>query len=409
MSDQGTSRSQARLAEIERTLAEGAGTLTAAARAALEAEWAQLEAELSRARAQRLVALEARIDAGLLATPRGSGIVYPPPDADALTALRGQEPEGPLQTIGRAGLLLASAGMAVDHLCPPAGGPRGASDPERLDRLAVGAFRLLWGQIVPCRVLLEVCEDDVVALRRLRPHRCALGTFPSATHAAQRLVETVLAEVWKIAWAGRDPGPPYTRRWLFEVDGHLPPFEVDWWYQALPALRSHGADLAKHGDLAPDSGLNAALLQEAALCRRRLRQARRKAAAGAPAAPTGEKRAQPPAEGGPLAEIAAVVCRDRAAPTGPATPPTAALTAVLTPEDTMILKALVEQHPRTMYQEEIAAAARLARGTVRARLTYLRQCGLTHRPHGKKKGEALTPAGLQHASAGTDPSQRRRP
>jgi hypothetical protein len=69
----------------------------------------------------------------------------------------------------------------------------------------------------------------------------------------------------------------------------------------------------------------------------------------------------------------------------------------LTPKDMLILKALAEQHPKAMLQVDIEAASHLARRTIGPRLTYLRARHLTHRPHGKNKGEALTPLGLRVA------------
>jgi hypothetical protein len=70
----------------------------------------------------------------------------------------------------------------------------------------------------------------------------------------------------------------------------------------------------------------------------------------------------------------------------------------LTAEETAILRALEKAHPQTLTQVQLGGLAKLSERTVRDRLKALRQCGLTHRPRGRRKGEALTPSGLKAAA-----------
>jgi hypothetical protein len=62
-----------------------------------------------------------------------------------------------------------------------------------------------------------------------------------------------------------------------------------------------------------------------------------------------------------------------------------------------ILEFLALHRRRTWTQEDLADPRRvnLSVRTISRRLTLLREQGLTGRPHGPKKGDAITPLGLQ--------------
>jgi hypothetical protein len=65
--------------------------------------------------------------------------------------------------------------------------------------------------------------------------------------------------------------------------------------------------------------------------------------------------------------------------------------------DVAVMTALKKRHPQTMLQVEICEATGLSPNTVRDSLNKLRDAGYTHRPNGERKGETLTPAGLNSA------------
>ena len=69
----------------------------------------------------------------------------------------------------------------------------------------------------------------------------------------------------------------------------------------------------------------------------------------------------------------------------------------ITPETALVTKALYEALPRTMVQVDIEAETKLNRDTVGKCLEFLRRNGLVNRPHGERKGEALTAAGVDLA------------
>jgi hypothetical protein len=85
--------------------------------------------------------------------------------------------------------------------------------------------------------------------------------------------------------------------------------------------------------------------------------------------------------------------KDQPAVVAPEVPP-------LTAADGKILEALAARRPVAMPQAELEAHTGLSRGTIGPRLAFLREQGLVCRPDGKKTGNALTPLGVQVASAG---------
>jgi hypothetical protein len=70
-------------------------------------------------------------------------------------------------------------------------------------------------------------------------------------------------------------------------------------------------------------------------------------------------------------------------------------TISLIPNDEAILRALAKDAPTTMTQEALADVTHLSVRTVRNRLRFLRKKKLIRRPHGSKKGETITAAGLR--------------
>ena len=66
----------------------------------------------------------------------------------------------------------------------------------------------------------------------------------------------------------------------------------------------------------------------------------------------------------------------------------------LTPEGKTILEALADEHPMTVTQESLVLVTRLSDRTVRKHLSYLRDNKLVNKPHGPRKGDALTAKGL---------------
>jgi DNA-binding MarR family transcriptional regulator len=65
----------------------------------------------------------------------------------------------------------------------------------------------------------------------------------------------------------------------------------------------------------------------------------------------------------------------------------------LTPEGMTILETLARENAMTVTQEDLADATKLSLPTVRKALKYLREHDLTNRPHGPRKGDAITEAG----------------
>jgi len=171
----------------------------------------------------RLRELEASLEQRLLAPPRGGGVVLPAPVPATFTAAERAayvrlEGKSPGEAVGAARTLLDYTAGALEGLA----GPPPGTDPGRADRLAVGKIRLLWGGVPAGRLLLRVWEDEIVNARELRLFACALGCFPSATHAVQELAETVLARLWAVGGPDDEDGP-------FEPDGPVPAFRVDGW------------------------------------------------------------------------------------------------------------------------------------------------------------------------------------
>jgi hypothetical protein len=199
--------------------------------------------------AAQLREIEARLDKLLLAPPSGSGEVFPPSDQPAdvsaehvRAVLRRRFGDDPALAIVNSMQLLSAVGIAIDHLRhSDPWSELIPSDPDRGDRLAVGAIRLLWEQIQAVRMLLVLWGDDIISVRQMRGFDCVLGAFPSATHAVLHLAEIVLAELWRLKDEDNPPpGPPYAAEdCQFALHGPLPPFNVDRWYAALPALRRH--------------------------------------------------------------------------------------------------------------------------------------------------------------------------
>jgi hypothetical protein len=74
----------------------------------------------------------------------------------------------------------------------------------------------------------------------------------------------------------------------------------------------------------------------------------------------------------------------------------------LTSADVFILQAMARRHPKTTFQADLEADAltvitHFSRKTIGLRLAVLRGWELTHRPHGPRKGDVLTPLGLRTA------------
>jgi DNA-binding MarR family transcriptional regulator len=65
----------------------------------------------------------------------------------------------------------------------------------------------------------------------------------------------------------------------------------------------------------------------------------------------------------------------------------------LVPQQLKILQALQQVAPRTLSQEALAGATDLSEKTIRRWLQTLEKAGLVHRPHGPRKGYAITPEG----------------
>ena len=66
----------------------------------------------------------------------------------------------------------------------------------------------------------------------------------------------------------------------------------------------------------------------------------------------------------------------------------------LTPEAKTILETLAREANMCVTQEALAGETRLSPPTVRKHLDFLRANGLVQRPHGDRKGDAITEAGL---------------
>jgi hypothetical protein len=119
------------------------------------------------------------------------------------------------------------------------------------DRHAVGAIMRLWEEIPEGRRNLAIWGDDLInaccAIHGRCAFRCALGEFGSATHAIQRLAETILQELWIVAYEASNPTPKDDLPWTWNA-GYRP-FSVDWWYAALPALRRECGQLCERWDL----------------------------------------------------------------------------------------------------------------------------------------------------------------
>jgi hypothetical protein len=113
-----------------------------------------------------------------------------------------------------------------------------------------------------------------------------------------------------------------------------------------------------------------------------------------------------PPSGAAAAEEASLNGADSAAPAEvPAGGPSAddgapcggRILPTLSGDDVTILEFLALHRHCTWTQEELAGPGRvnLSVRTIGRRLKYLRKLGLTGRPHGPKKGEAITPLGLE--------------
>ena len=62
-------------------------------------------------------------------------------------------------------------------------------------------------------------------------------------------------------------------------------------------------------------------------------------------------------------------------------------------EDVQVLRYLAEMYPLTKSQADIEAGSHVSRRTIGRRLKSLRDRGLTHRPKGERKGDAITDRG----------------
>jgi DNA-binding transcriptional ArsR family regulator len=77
---------------------------------------------------------------------------------------------------------------------------------------------------------------------------------------------------------------------------------------------------------------------------------------------------------------------------GPARNKSESPSIVLLPDDLKILGAL--KPSQTIIQYDLAQSTNLSRGTISSRLKRLRNHGLTYRPNGKRRGEAITEQGI---------------
>jgi hypothetical protein len=204
----------------------------------------------------------------LSAPPRGEGrILNPDPeDASDLYSLK-DSPYGPPLTIRAALSLVAHSTIFNDSLLTGGIGPfeeQMGREPETA-RYLVGQIISHWRAVQDIRKLMLLCGDRISAARNNVQFEWYGTYFPSACGAIQFLAESDLQEAWCVV---HDVRPFTSADRVFHARDRMPPFDVDRWYDALPALCRHFTDRGDGGALiSPYSKVAAALQQELATLR----------------------------------------------------------------------------------------------------------------------------------------------
>lgn len=175
--------------------------------------------------------------------PVGSGTVYPPPGIpDVLSAKQRKEIRSEMRA-GKfsrcpAAATIPAARFVLGAICGVLDSLAAESADERP---TVGLIHLLWDSIANLRLYLLICEGEILAARGPVPFQSPLGYFPSACHAVLFLAEKHLSEIWTVASAEKKSASPNeeTNPPFEGSTDPLPSFDVDWWYDVLPALRHY--------------------------------------------------------------------------------------------------------------------------------------------------------------------------
>jgi hypothetical protein len=208
--------------------------------------------------------LEAAVDRYFSGPPRGKGTVLQPEREEEIgTSLLDRFKA---ESYGKGGcfdarvgpgmLIKAALQLIIDAAIFSDPHYLGGGDPAEFEvggepQLAgslVGALVRLWHAIPITRILLRSWGNTIANLRDCREFEWRERYWPSACHFAQFLAESDLAEAWRaMLTTCALSGPPFAEEdFAFGEDGPMPPFHVDRWYAALPALRRH---FTKRGDV----------------------------------------------------------------------------------------------------------------------------------------------------------------